>query len=250
MDDRELIKLATVEAIYWRNDSEDFYHRCFKKFDDIKKDVDYFEFFREKILKIILNNYSIRRNIPEGEEGFNEYFSLLWETEFISRVKKGDKNVIDEVSLKIKQQMTNGKESKKGKNTISLLSKLANMINPNAFPMLDSLVKDSLWIRIKEKGEIKKKDLEKYSIFKDEIDNLINTLNDESLFIESYSILNIYEGSLAYKFYSEEENKRAFKYRVVDKLLWLEGVMRNSKKKYKDYEYLYCYKEFFDYIKK
>ncbi|MFA7360488.1 MAG: hypothetical protein WC139_05565 [Candidatus Kapaibacterium sp.] len=260
MDEKDLIKQATIEAIYWWNDSEDFYHKCFSKLDKILENDEYWEFFKKKILKSFLNNYSIRRNIPESDKGFNKYFNELKKTAFISKVKKGDIKVIDEICAVLKCKMDkylkgktnkNGKEIK-GKNTKSLLSKIAHMINPNDYPIYDNFTKDSLWLRVKKQQnyKLKRKEFDEYLKYKEGILGLIDEFNRNKQFENAYSVLNDYKGTLAYKFFII--NERAFKFRVVDKLLWFEGNKRNSDKKGNNFtnDYLYCYKKFLKLMEK
>ena len=67
------IETATLEAIYWWNRDESYYHNCFANFDNIYKDKAMLEFFTTKIFEVFLREYSIRRNLSAGHENVNKF---------------------------------------------------------------------------------------------------------------------------------------------------------------------------------
>ena len=48
------IENATLEAIYWWNRDEDYYHNYFSKLDSIYKDKPMLEFFTAKVFEVFL----------------------------------------------------------------------------------------------------------------------------------------------------------------------------------------------------
>ena len=125
MIDKGLIYNATIESIYWWNRDESYYHRYFSQLDNIYQDKRLLAFFTNKVFEFFLKGYSIRRNISSGYQNVDKFIDDLFEFDFVQQVKQGDLQVIDDVSRKIKAK---GDSTKR--NTISLLSKVAFLINP------------------------------------------------------------------------------------------------------------------------
>ncbi|UKM65481.1 hypothetical protein GSB9_02050 [Flavobacteriaceae bacterium GSB9] len=213
------IENATLEAIYWWNRNEDYYHSYFSKLIEIHKDKPLLEFFTGKVFEVFLREYSIRRNISSGYQNVDSFINELFEVGFIENVIKGDVSVIDTTSdiLKKNNNSTNRK-------TISLLSKIAFLVNPNKFSLYDTLAKDSLWELNKSKKQFKKNELEKYIGFIEQTEKLREQANADLLFKQSYVILNEFKNTTAYHFFIN--NDSAFKLRIIDKYLWL--IQQNS----------------------
>lgn len=213
-------KNATLEAIYWWNRNENYYHKYFTDFENIYSDKLLLEFFITKIFEIFLREYSIRRNIEKGYKNINYFIDELFEHNFVKRVKKGEIEVVDDVShkLKLNGNTTNGKEIR------SLLSKIAFLINPSNFSLLDSLVKGSLWSIIKKEKKCKRKELEYYTEFikQTKIQILKNSYNLKT----QMKLLENFKGTVAYQYFSK--HPKAFELRIYDKYLWIMEQSKNE----------------------
>jgi hypothetical protein len=132
---------AVLEAIYWWNRDEYYYHKYFSKLDTIFLDKVALDFFTRKIFEIFLREYSVRRNLSSGVENVSFFINELFENDFFTKVNNGETEVIDELSNILKE---NRKSTER--NTRSLLSKVAFLINPHEFSLYDNLAKDSIVI--------------------------------------------------------------------------------------------------------
>lgn len=206
---------ATVEAIYWWNRDEYYYHRYFSKLDKIYDDKTVLDFFTQKIFEVFLKEYGIRRNLSSGYGSVVSFIEELHDNDFFINVAKGNTEIIDVISPKIK---ASGKSTKR--NTKSLLSKVAFLINPHVFSLSDTLTRES--IRTLTRNEIlyKKGDIDNsYSCFLKQTNLLRIYLMEKYLFQHSREILTEFAGTESYRFFSE--NNDAFEMRIVDKYLWL-----------------------------
>lgn len=210
---------ATIEAIYWWNRDEYYYHKHFANFKKIYDDKELLEFFTTKIFEVFLREYSIRRNIEKGYKKVDNFIVELFEHNFVKRVQNGEIEVVDDVSnkLKINGNTTNGKEIR------SLLSKIAFLINPSDFSLLDSLVKNSLWSIIKNDKICKRNELEYYTEFikqtKIQIQKNSTNLKTQMKLLENF------KGTNAYNYFSK--NPKAFERRIYDKYLWIKEQNEN-----------------------
>jgi hypothetical protein len=219
------IRNATLEAIYWWNRNENYYFLHFKNIEKIYKNKSDLEFFTTKIFEVFLKEYSVRRNLSSGPETVDNFISVLIKKDFFQLVKKGQIEVIDKISKQLK------KENKvTDRQTISLLSKIAFLINPVEFSLYDRLAKESLWEINKNKNNFEKKSLGNYSNFLKEIDNLL-ILSEKSL-NEHLDILNKFKDTPAYEYFSK--NPIAFKRRILDKYLWISHQNQSNKKIYNE----------------
>lgn len=205
---------ATLEAIYWWNRDEYYYHRYFTKLDKIHESELALDFFTTKIFEVFLREYSIRRNLSTGKESVSSFIEELFENNFVEEVLKGDTEIIDELSTKLK---ISGKSTKR--NTRSLLSKVAFLINPHQFSLYDSLAKDSIWAIHKNLKQFRINELDTYSGFLKQSKNLRGYILDNNQFKNSNQILSEFPSTEAFNFFSE--NNDAFEMRIVDKFLWL-----------------------------
>jgi len=140
---------------------------------------------------------------------------------YFTRIKSGDITVIDDISDQFRTQsaLTNGRQIK------SLLSKMAFLINPHNFSLMDNFAKDSLWKIIRHKKQIKKVELENYSTFFEQSGLLIKeNLNNIK---ELNNCLSDFKPSDAYSFFTD--NQAAYQRRVFDKYLWLMRATSNGK---------------------
>ncbi|MCF8297529.1 MAG: hypothetical protein K9J13_08315 [Saprospiraceae bacterium] len=208
------IENATLEAIYWWNRDESYYNKYFSKLDKIYQDKPLLDFFTTKIFEVFLREYSVRRNLSSGFESVSRFIDELFENNFYINVINDELEIIDELSAKLK---VNRKST--SRNTKSLLSKVAFLINPHSFSLYDSLAKKSIWKINKDKYPLKQKELDNYIGFMKQTKFLRETISDKDLFIHSRKILNEFQETNAYTFFSKHNN--AFEMRIVDKFLWL-----------------------------
>jgi hypothetical protein len=218
---RKNIDNATLEAIYWWNRDEFFYHNYFSKIDEIVKKEETLDFFTKKIFEVFLREYSVRRNISKGSDSVKRFIEELFKYDFIKSVKLGDTEVIDSLSSILKENQYSTK-----KNTKSLLSKVAFLINPYDFYLYDSLAKYSIWDIQKSETRIVRSQLENYSTFITQVEILKERIEDKGLLNNSQNILSKFDGSDAHTFFSTSDN--AFKMRIIDKYLWLYAQHKND----------------------
>jgi hypothetical protein len=216
------LKNATLEAIYWWNRDEDYYHYYFSRLNDIYNNKPLLEFFTNKLFEIFLRQYSIRRNISAGYKNVDRFIDELIQFNFIDKVLEGNTNIIDEVSDKIKENQLSTKRQTK-----SLLSKIAFLINPNDFCLYDTLAKEAIWVVLKGKTSIKKYQLENYSVFMSQVKYLWQEIEKSVTFKNSITILNSYDGTSSFNFFSK--NQKAFELRIIDKYLWLSQQKTDSR---------------------
>ena len=207
------IENATLEAIYWWNRDEFYYHKYFSQLDKIYKDKLLLDFFTKKIFQVFLREYSVRRNLSPGLNSVFFLLDELFENNFFEHVVKANTDIIDELSSKLK---VNCKST--SRHTKSLLSKIAFLINPNDFSLYDNLSKDALKL-INKNTHFRNSALESYSGFLKQTNFLRITIYDNGLFLQSINILNEFKETEAFKFFTT--NNQAFEMRIVDKFLWL-----------------------------
>ena len=129
------IQNATFEAIYWWNRTEGYYHEYFCRLDSLKKERgEAFDFFITKVFQVFLNEYSVRRNIASGDGNVRHFVETLIDSGFYQQVIEGDFDAIDLYSEKFchNSSLTNRRQTR------SLLSKAAFLINPSKFALMDS----------------------------------------------------------------------------------------------------------------
>ncbi len=212
MKNNKDIENATFEAIYWWNRDESYYHKYFSNLDHIYGDKTLLQFFATKIFDVFLREYSIRRNLSAGYENVDKFIEELFDNQFVKRVKEGETRIIDIVSGRIKQE-----ENSTKRQTRSLLSKVAFLINPTEFSLFDNLAKDSLWEINKESKLSRRSDLDSYSGFIGQVNRMLE--ENEELLDKQAIILKHFEGTPAHDFFLK--NPEAFKRRIADKYLWI-----------------------------
>lgn len=219
---KDEVENATLEAIFWWNSTESNYHNYFSKMDSLYKKPQIFEFFVTKTFETFLREYSVRRNIRKNYKSVNVFIIKIIEQDFVTKVRNGETSIVDELSKKLSsyKSITNKRQTR------SLLSKIAFLINPTKFSPFDNLAKQTLWEIIKEdkSSTCKKKDLESYSIFLDEVEKQIDSNFPKSS--DYNKILLEFKGTNAHRYF--KSNKEAFERRIYDKFLWLQS---NNKKK-------------------
>jgi len=209
---------AVHESIYWWNRSEAYYHHYLHRFDEIYEDKALLEIFSVKIFQPLLREYSVRRNIAQGTESVDLFIEQLFRFGFVEGVKCGYVEIIDEVSTAIKNVENS---STKNRQSVSLLSKLAFLINPHHFVLYDALAKSSIYEIYGSEIKPKSK-LETYLGFLAETRKLEEAFEAQELFKNAYTILETFPKTSAYGFFSKEDNRVAFKLRILDKYLWLQ----------------------------
>jgi len=215
MINQNQIEKATLEAIYWWNRTEHLNHQRFKNLDLLLAEEKYTNVVLEKIIKPFLGEYSVRRNLGEGDENILKFLKQIIEINFINKVKDGKIEVIDETSDLFKNEGFTSNRS-----TISLLSKMAFLINPSDFSLYDTLARNSLkTLLLERKNNFLSKDIEVYTEFHKWTVQIKDEISDKGGFKISFEILNIYKQNAAYEFFST--NRKAFELRIIDKLLWL-----------------------------
>src|SRR5690606_2751648 len=100
---KEKIENATLEAIYWWNRDENYYHNYFSKLDKIYQNKPALNFFINKIFEMFLREYAVRRNLSQGPKSLHFFINDLYTFKFFEKVKDGKIEVIDEVSEIIKE---------------------------------------------------------------------------------------------------------------------------------------------------
>lgn len=204
---------AIGESILWWFRDEYWLH---KSIQNIEKSLSNgtSKIFSEKVISVFLGRYSIRRTIQAGEVNAEKFTSELVETGFLNSVKQGQFEKIDQFSTVFK---SGAKSSIK-----SALSKFATLYNPNVYIMFDSRSRRGMH-RIRKLIGGKLDDNLTYK----EIDNYSNYLRYAKALTEEYedeklvSILANVNDSDIRKYLLK--NLNAFKLRIVDKWLWLEG---------------------------
>jgi hypothetical protein len=232
IDEKEIIQ-ATYEAIYWWNRDEYYYHYYFSRLDVIHKDKKLMSFYTSKVFDMFLRAYAVRRNISEGYRSVDTFLNDIVNHQFIQEVKNGNTEIVDKVSNELKTSSASTKRQ-----TISLLSKIAFLIKPDTFSLCDTLTKNSLHGLIEDK-KIRRIHLDKYTVFKAEIDKMRLVMQEQQSFSVSNDILKEFKGTEAEKFF--KINNQAFELRVIDKLLWLLAQSEDSRK-VDNQEYLKFYK--------
>jgi hypothetical protein len=213
------IRNATLEAIYWWNRNENYYYLHFKNIEKIYNNKSDLEFFTTKIFEVFLKEYSVRRNLSKGSKIVDDFITQLIDKDFFRLVKKGEVEVIDKISKLLKKE-----DRVTGRQTISLLSKIAFLINPVEFSLYDRLAKESLWEINKNKNNFEKKSLSTYSNFIKEMDELLKL--SENALNTHLDILKKFKDTPAYEYFSQ--NPIAFKRRILDKYLWIRHQNQNQ----------------------
>jgi hypothetical protein len=207
------IKKSTLEANYWWNRTEGYYHSYFSKMDQLHTDKALFDFFVNKIFQVFLSDYSVRRNIAAGENNVHMFVRELITSGFFHQVTSGSIEAIDLHSARIQQttELSNKRQIR------SLLSKVAFLINPSDFSLMDSYAKITLWENTNSGNKPPKSSLESYSCFIHYVNESIAA--NQTTFRDTNTILSQFEGTDAYSYFIQ--HTKAFHRRVFDKFLWL-----------------------------
>ena len=214
------IEDATIEAIYWWNRTEFHYNKYFNKIDKICKDKELKNFFNRTIFEVFLKEYSVRRNLKSEYQTIDKFLDDLVKIGFFDKVSKGDIEIIDKTSTKLKDS-----ESVTIKETKSLLSKIAFLVNPSVFVLYDRLAKDGLW---KFQSEDKlRKTFDSYCGYYYCFEELLIEVKKQKHFEHANKILDMFAETEAHRYFSN--NKIEFELRVVDKLLWIKGKVNGSR---------------------
>lgn len=216
------IEDATIEAIIWWNRTEYHYNKYFNKIDIIVNDKDLMNFFNRTIFEVFLKEYSVRRNLKSEYQTVDKFLQDLVKMGFFDKVSKADIGIIDKISSKLKNS-----KSVTVKETKSLLSKIAFLVNPSVFVLYDKLAKEGLWRFLPEDTVIKRKELDTYNGYHHFFQKFSSEVIEQKKFGKANEILEEYSGTEAHLYFTK--NKKAFELRVVDKLLWIKGQVGGSR---------------------
>lgn len=212
--DKDLLRNAAYEAIWWWNRDEWHFHHYFSKLDEIRKDEADLRFFSDKLFGVFLNLYSVRRTIKSGNSTILIFLQQILERDFVEAVKKGDKVIIDKLSDELKFK---SEDKVTNRQTISLLSKAAFLINPHDFSLFDTNAKTSLGKLLEDIPGFHKSSLNTYDGFIEHIDKLLQEADTQ--LSELLPLLDDFMGTAAFQYFSKKHF--AFKRRILDKYLWL-----------------------------
>ena len=109
------MKLAAIEAIYYWERSEAFYHKCFFRLDKVLNDKDAYQFFLTKVFSAFLKEYSVRRNIAQGDINVGLFARGLIDSGFYGHVKEGKTSAVDEYSQTLCEEnpdVVNGRQTR------------------------------------------------------------------------------------------------------------------------------------------
>lgn len=220
MLNKQEVQNAALEAVYWWNRAEGYYYKYFSRLGELYEHKELFQFFKAKAFDVFLREYSIRRNIAAGYEAVDAFIEEIIKDNFVQRVIYGDVHVIDEMSDRLSThiKITNRRQTR------SLLSKVAFLINPAKFSLYDTLAKNSIWDIIKNQNQYRKHALDSYSLFIEHTERLI--IENAGVLSGCESVLCDFVGTDAQTFFSS--NKEAFHRRILDKLLWLRQANKNG----------------------
>lgn len=170
--------------------------------------------FSEKVISVFLSRYSVRRTFRAGRYYENLFTEELVRTGFLKTIKDGKYQELDTFSSSFKSSSSSSIKS--------ALSKFATLYNPYEFIMYDSRSKrgmyrlsDRLSNKFSERVTYNK--IDSYSNYVDYAKSLSEEYDDETL----KAVLSGLHPSKIKDFLLE--NMEAFKLRIVDKWLWLEG---------------------------
>lgn len=208
---------AAYEAIYFWNRYEWYYHEVFLKVEVLKQNDEAYDFFIAKVFETFLKEYSIRRNLPAGHEVPKKFMSVLIELGFTEEIKMGNTKIIDRINGTLKSEF-------RYKSTISLLSKIAFLINPSAFSLYDSLARKSVYELLKHRNVYKYAQLSQYDHFIAAINILIKDYQNE--LTTQMEVLTEFDDSPAVTYFSQ--NPEAFHMRILDKYLWIQSTSRSA----------------------
>lgn len=185
--------------------------------------------YSEKVISVFLSRYSIRRTIKKNLESEKLFTHELVETEFVKSVKNGKIEQLEHYSSVF--------ESSSKSRIKSALSKFATLYNPDQFIMYDSRSRKGMH---RLRHVISKISDEKITYEK--IDNYSNYVKYAKILSEKYDeqtlkgiVANLEESEIR-EFLTANIN--AFKLRIVDKWLWLEGYDKVKPTKFRTIDYI------------
>tara|TARA_R110001583_G_scaffold132769_1_gene284712 strand:+ start:1175 stop:1954 length:780 start_codon:yes stop_codon:yes gene_type:complete len=221
------INNAALEAIYWWNRTEGYYHSYFYNYDKKIHKTKCESIFINNIFEVFLREYSIRRNFASGKHNPKILLDNLIQLDFFKEIKKSNIQIIDIVSEKLKLVPTKNVEGKivsltNNNKTTSLLSKIAFLINPSTYFLNDTLVTDSVNQLTKGVKFEKTEEFDHYLKFYKKVNYIENYFSENNLFEKPFNVLENFKETEAYSYFGS--NKKAFKQRIVDKYLWLNKI--------------------------
>ncbi len=204
---------AIGESLLWWFRDEYWLHKSVQNIENSFDNRTY-KIFSEKVISVFLSRYSVRRTIEKGKDAEELFTTELVNTNFVQSIKRSE---IDKLEYYSTMFESSSKSSVK-----SALSKFATLYNPNQYIMYDSRSRRGMHRlgnliskTINEKITYSK--IDNYSNYVKYAKELSNQYDDETL----KGILYNLEDSKIKTFLFNNIN--AFKLRIVDKWLWLEG---------------------------
>lgn len=219
---------AIGESLLWWFRDEYWLHKSVQNIEYSFSNGTY-KIFSEKVISVFLSRYSVRRTIQAGADNEELFTTELVNTNFVRSIKKGEFKKLDQYATMF--------ESSSKVSLKSALSKFATLYNPQEFIMYDSRSRKGMH-RIREVISDKINDRITYK----KIDNYTNYVKYAKILCEEYEddvligILSYLDDSLIKDFLIN--NIDAFKLRIVDKWLWLEGYDKNKPNKIKTLDYI------------
>ncbi len=219
---------AIGESLMWWFRDEFWLHKSFQKIENcFHNGTD--KIFSEKVISVFLNRYSVRRTIEGGRRSEELFTNELVSTNFVQSVKNSE---IDKLEHYASKFQSSAKSSVK-----SALSKFATLYNPDHYIMYDSRSRRGMY-RLRSlisKGANEKitySKIDNYSRYVQYAKELSKKYDDETL----KRILFQLEESNIKSFLLNNIN--AFKLRIVDKWLWLEGYSDEKPFKTNEIQYI------------
>lgn len=209
---KEFLSVVKFYVYYFWQFHENKYNKYFTKLEKIVSDKYQSEFFTNVIFKKFLSDFSIRRNLKKGDETLKNFLYVLHANNFIKEVEKGNTEIIESINEFIKNET----DLSNGRSIISLLSKLASMINPRDFSLLDRYSKQELKELHNKIGvKVKNESLGNYNDYIKMIDLVID--NNKKVISEVYNNNDTWKLEIAHEFF--KNNESAFNRRLLDKYL-------------------------------
>ncbi|MBK8819061.1 MAG: hypothetical protein IPN49_08200 [Saprospiraceae bacterium] len=92
---KEILNIATYEAIHWWRRDEYFYHKIFSRIPEFKLNVDDLNYFTNFFLKQFARQYSVHRTIKNPN--YSKLLDRLLKNGYIDSVINGEVTAIDSI---------------------------------------------------------------------------------------------------------------------------------------------------------
>jgi len=219
---------AIGESILWWFRDEFWLHKSVQKIENSFHNGTY-KIFSEKVISVFLSRYSVRRTIEGGKNNVELFTTELVNTNFLESVKESEIGKLEHFSTIF--------ESSAKSSVKSALSKFATLYNPDEYIMYDSRSRRGMYrlrslISKNTNEKITYSKIDNYSNYVKYAKELSNVYDNETL----KGVLHNLEESEIKSFLLNNIN--AFKLRIVDKWLWLEGYGDEMPTKINTIEYI------------